>query len=87
MDNVVDQFAYQTSVNIAGHAFKGVLYDQGPPENQYTAGESSSGGGFQQPNLITTGATSTSTRSPHSNYPSPFSAFMPGTQFFQYPKS
>ncbi|KAL3539014.1 hypothetical protein ACH5RR_002380 [Cinchona calisaya] len=91
MDNVVDQFAYQTSVNIGGHAFKGVLYDQGPPDqSQYiAAGESSSGVGsgfHQQPNNLTT---STSTPSPHSNYyPIPFSAFMSsGTQFFQYPKS
>ncbi|XP_027157056.1 protein SHI RELATED SEQUENCE 1 [Coffea eugenioides] len=92
MDNVVDQFAYQTSVNIAGHVFKGVLYDQGP-DNQYNIpGESSSGGGgggggsFQQPNLITQ-TTSTSTPSPHSTYPSPYSAFMPGAHFFPYPKS
>lgn len=85
MDNVLDQFAYRTSVNIAGHVFKGLLYDQGP-ENQYISGESSSGGGgFQQPNLIA--QTSTSTPSARSSYPSPFSAFMPGTQFFPYPKS
>lgn len=100
MDNVVDQLAYQTSVNIGGHIFKGVLYDQGPAADttQYIAGETSSsgggGGGFlqQQPNLITTTTTNiTSAASPSSNYqPSPFSAnFMPpaGTQFFQYPKS
>lgn len=29
-DNVVDQYAYQTSINIGGHVFKGILYDQGP---------------------------------------------------------
>lgn len=25
-----DQLAYQTAVNIGGHVFKGILYDQGP---------------------------------------------------------
>ncbi|KAE8704496.1 Protein SHI RELATED SEQUENCE 3 [Hibiscus syriacus] len=25
-----NQYAYQTAVNIAGHVFKGILYDQGP---------------------------------------------------------
>ncbi|XP_047324968.1 protein SHI RELATED SEQUENCE 1-like [Impatiens glandulifera] len=32
-DNVVEQCAYQTAVNIGGHVFKGVLYDQGPSDN------------------------------------------------------
>ncbi|PWA75396.1 hypothetical protein CTI12_AA238780 [Artemisia annua] len=26
----VDQYAYETSINIGGHLFKGLLYDQGP---------------------------------------------------------
>lgn len=26
----IDQYAYQTAVNIQGHVFKGLLYDQGP---------------------------------------------------------
>ncbi|PPD86169.1 hypothetical protein GOBAR_DD16887 [Gossypium barbadense] len=31
MDEVdEDQLAYQTAVNIGGHVFKGILYDQGP---------------------------------------------------------
>ncbi|XP_016487105.2 protein EXPRESSION OF TERPENOIDS 1-like [Nicotiana tabacum] len=42
-----DQIAYQTAVNIGGHIFKGILYDQGL-ESQYnmnaTTGDSSSGG-------------------------------------------
>ncbi|KAL2460093.1 Protein SHORT INTERNODES [Abeliophyllum distichum] len=79
-DNAEDQYAYQTSVNIEGHVFTGILYDQGPDEN-YVAGESSSGG-FQHPNFVGTGTTSPP------SYPSPFSAFTTGShQFFQYPKS
>lgn len=45
------QYAYQTTVNIGGHLFKGILYDQGP-ENSYMSGgsggsdhQSSSAGG------------------------------------------
>ncbi|KAK9667329.1 hypothetical protein RND81_14G248600 [Saponaria officinalis] len=37
-DNVVEQYAYQTSINIGGHTFKGILYDQGT-----TAGSTSGG--------------------------------------------
>ncbi|KAK4377327.1 hypothetical protein RND71_003623 [Anisodus tanguticus] len=73
VDNVVDQYAYQTSVNIAGHVFKGILYDQGPDESP------SSGFHHQQ---LTTNLTP-----PPTSYPTPFTNFMPGTQFFQYPKS
>lgn len=32
-DDAVDQYAYQTSVKIGGHVFKGILYDQGPEES------------------------------------------------------
>ncbi|KAK6939397.1 hypothetical protein RJ641_028928 [Dillenia turbinata] len=55
IDDPEDQLAYQTAVNIGGHVFKGILYDQGP-EGRYGPGESSSGGGggeAQQFNLIT----------------------------------
>ncbi|XP_047306316.1 protein EXPRESSION OF TERPENOIDS 1-like [Impatiens glandulifera] len=73
VDSTEEQIAYQTAVNIGGHMFKGIVYDQGL-ENRY-GGESSSGGGSggrategvnhhqqQQPlNLITaSGATSSS---------------------------
>ncbi|PPR83937.1 hypothetical protein GOBAR_AA36775 [Gossypium barbadense] len=55
-----DQYAYQTAVNIGGHVFKGILYNQGP-ENGYNmaaaVGESSSGDGIQQLDLITAGPT------------------------------
>ncbi|KAJ8530213.1 hypothetical protein K7X08_037048 [Anisodus acutangulus] len=95
IDNVVDQYAYQTSVKIAGHVFKGILYDQGPDEsprynniNNNMGGESSSSGfRLQQPRNLLTTAVATTTTSPAS-YPNLFSPLnMPGTQFFQYPKS
>lgn len=67
VDEDEDQYAYQTALNIGGHVFKGILYDQGL-ESQYMATESSSGGGsgsttgVQQLNLITpTAATAAST--------------------------
>ncbi|XP_038693397.1 protein SHI RELATED SEQUENCE 3-like isoform X2 [Tripterygium wilfordii] len=37
-----EQYAYQTSVNIGGHVFKGILYDKGPDASHYSLGESSS---------------------------------------------
>ncbi|XP_008805615.2 protein EXPRESSION OF TERPENOIDS 1-like [Phoenix dactylifera] len=30
VDEAEDEYAYQTAVNIGGHMFKGILYDQGP---------------------------------------------------------
>ncbi|XP_055814739.1 protein SHI RELATED SEQUENCE 1 [Solanum dulcamara] len=94
IDNVVDQYAYQTSVKIAGHVFKGILYDQGPDHesprcNNYMVGESSSSGfHLQQPPNLPPTTTTTFPPPPSSTYPNLFSAFsMPGTQFFQYPKS
>uniref|UniRef100_A0A5B6YXI7 Putative Lateral root primordium protein-related n=1 Tax=Davidia involucrata TaxID=16924 RepID=A0A5B6YXI7_DAVIN len=101
-DNAVDQYAYQTAVNIGGHVFKGILYDQGP-EAHYTAGENSSGGGsggLQQLNLITATATTASSASttaavasPAATFldpsicPAPISTFMAGTHFFPHPRS
>ncbi|XP_047320533.1 protein SHI RELATED SEQUENCE 3-like [Impatiens glandulifera] len=32
-DNLVDQCAYETTVDIGGHVFKGLLYDQGPMQD------------------------------------------------------
>ncbi|XP_038706209.1 protein SHORT INTERNODES-like isoform X2 [Tripterygium wilfordii] len=31
-----EKYAYQTSVNIGGHVFRGILYDQGPEASHYT---------------------------------------------------
>ncbi|GMI68177.1 SHI RELATED SEQUENCE 1, STYLISH 1 [Hibiscus trionum] len=69
IEDADDQYAYQTAVNIGGHVFKGILYNQGP-ESSYdmvtpsaaAAGESSSGAGVVQPlNLITAAPTNTAT--------------------------
>ncbi|KAG8383388.1 hypothetical protein BUALT_Bualt04G0007300 [Buddleja alternifolia] len=60
IDDAEDQYAYQTAVNISGHVFKGILYDQGTESQYMAAAETSSGGGsvsgaagVQQLNLIT----------------------------------
>ncbi|KAI3464890.1 hypothetical protein Pfo_021553 [Paulownia fortunei] len=102
VDDAEEHLAYQTAVNIGGHVFKGLLYDQGP-ESRYPGGggESSSGcgGSQQQPlDLIAAAATTSaaaataSTSNPNitmldpSIYPTPLSAFMAGTQFFPPPR-
>ncbi|CAA3022737.1 protein SHI RELATED SEQUENCE 1-like [Olea europaea var. sylvestris] len=90
MDDAEEQYAYQTAVNIGGHVFKGILYDQGA-ESRYP-GESSSGcGESQQPlDLITAAAATTShqgvTMLDPSMYPTPLNSFMAGTQFFPPPR-
>lgn len=95
-DDADEQYAYQTAVNIHGHVFKGLLYDQGVDHRYTSGGESSSGGGGQQLNLITTAATTTADTSkqaagalidPSSLYPAPLNAFIAGTQFFPPPRS
>ncbi|CAI0382966.1 unnamed protein product [Linum tenue] len=62
IDDAEEQTAYQTAVNIGGHVFKGILYDQGPDQHHHHqsryGGESSSGGGGgggQPLHLITAG--------------------------------
>ncbi|KAG6397397.1 hypothetical protein SASPL_143564 [Salvia splendens] len=98
IDDREDQYAYQTAVNISGHVFKGILYDQGTETQYMAAGETSSGGGsVQQHNLIAAAATSTAdtaaaaaSPSPYmdpSLYPAPLNSFMAGTQFFPPPRS
>ncbi|KAF5806666.1 putative transcription factor STY-LRP1 family [Helianthus annuus] len=97
MDEEEVQLAYQTAVSIGGHVFKGILYDHGPEGRYNHPGEGSSSGGGQL-NLITSGTTATATEptgvnpgvgfiDPSSTYPTPFSAFMAGTQFFPPPRS
>ncbi|KAK2392598.1 protein EXPRESSION OF TERPENOIDS [Trifolium repens] len=87
-----DQCAYQTAVNIGGHVFKGILYDQGP-SSLYTAPihEGSSGGVHhhqpQQLDFLTAATTATTTTGisfDPSLYSAPLNAFMAaaGTQFF-----
>ncbi|KAL2346095.1 hypothetical protein Fmac_000095 [Flemingia macrophylla] len=45
MDDAVNEIAYQTCVNIGGHVFSGLLYDQGPEQsyNSNNMGVSSTG--------------------------------------------
>ncbi|OVA06177.1 Protein of unknown function DUF702 [Macleaya cordata] len=107
MDDADEQYAYQTAVNIGGHVFKGILYDQGP-ESHYVPGETSSGGGGGEGggggggggggssgrNFITNtstvqqpSSTAAALLDPSSLYPTPFNAFMAGTQFFPHPRS
>ena len=68
-DESDDQYAYQTAVNIGGHVFKGILYDQGPETNYIPPAETSSGGGGGgsssgvQPLNFITGATDVTTAS------------------------
>ncbi|PKI69988.1 protein SHI RELATED SEQUENCE 1-like [Punica granatum] len=91
-----EQYAYQTAVNISGHVFKGILYDQGPENTpgDVAPGESSSGGGsggVTQPLTLggaaeSGGAEAAPLFDPYSSmYPPPYS--MAGTQFFPHPRS
>lgn len=79
VDDADDQYAYHTAVNIGGHLFKGILYDQGP-EGRYSGGggggggESSSGSGAAQQALnfitgATTSTTAAATTSHHHHQP------------------
>ncbi|KAI7737315.1 hypothetical protein M8C21_031413 [Ambrosia artemisiifolia] len=89
IDETDDQFAYQAAVNIGGHLFKGILYDQGP-ESQYMGGDTSSGGsaGIPQLNLTTAGtspgnSTAAANFIGHSLYPSlGGNDYITSTQFF-----
>ncbi|KAH7853032.1 hypothetical protein Vadar_032359 [Vaccinium darrowii] len=93
-----DQYAYQTSVNIGGHLFKGILLDQGS-ESQYLGGESSSGtasglnliGAAHSANTTAAaaavGSPATTFLDPSSLFPAPLNTFMSGTQFFPHQRS
>ena len=59
MDEGVDQYAYQTSVKIGGHVFKGILYDQGLERSCHTTVDqisSTTSSLFQQPNFVNSSA-------------------------------
>lgn len=83
VDDAEDQFAYQTAVNISGHVFKGILYDQGT-EGQYMPGETSSGGGSVSAgtahhlNLITgtSAAAATATSAPNTSSAAAATSFL-----------
>ncbi|KAI3767954.1 hypothetical protein L2E82_18383 [Cichorium intybus] len=88
IDETDDQFAYQAAVNIGGHLFKGILYDQGPEGQYMGGGDTSSGGsaGIPQLNLTTTSpgnSTAAANFIGHSIYPSlGGNDYMTSTQFF-----
>lgn len=101
VDDADEEFAYQTSVHIAGHVFKGILYDHGPEEGhsggvaRYSAaggGESSGAAHHQQQFSLMSATAATTTGNPStlidpSLFPAPLNAFMAGTQFFPPPRS
>ncbi|KAG6785719.1 hypothetical protein POTOM_007300 [Populus tomentosa] len=92
LDDAEDQLAYQTAVNIGGHVFRGILYDQGPDGRYTSTGGESSSSGAQQLGLITAATTSTTATTtntsnpaagntffdPSSLYPAPLNAFIAG---------
>lgn len=94
MDTPEEQYAYQTAVNIGGHVFKGILYDQGP-DAPYNAGgdlsSSTAADADQNLSLITASTTAApASVNPFdpSLYPNiPLNTFMAGTQFFPPPRS
>lgn len=99
-DDADEEFAYQTSVNISGHVFKGVLYDHGPESRHTTMGaseDSSVGGGAEQFNLVAGSAVAMNpeaavissglTTINPSLYQAPLNAFMAGMQLFPPPRS
>ncbi|KAL5181335.1 Protein SHORT INTERNODES [Glycine soja] len=86
-----EEYAYSTAVNIAGHVFKGILYDYGPEGNtNYMAGAGeSSSTGVGALNLTTGAIVSEPIVDPSSLYTAPLNTFIPGsgTQFFPHPRS
>lgn len=98
MNVAEEQLAYQTTVSIGGHVFKGILYDHGPSggDSSSTAGDGGSSSQHQQLNFITSGTMGAATTTanpnatsvdPSSMLPTPLNAFMVGTQFFPPPRS
>ncbi|OMO75576.1 Zinc finger, lateral root primordium type 1 [Corchorus olitorius] len=93
IDDADDQYAYQTAVNIGGHVFKGILYDQGPEgggHHHRAVGECSSRETHQQqPNhhqfnvaaLTTTATTTTNTSSVAAETLLPFAYASPFNAF------
>ena len=51
MDDTVNEIAYQSSVNIGGHVFSGLLYDQGPEQSFDARGDNSTDPHVQHHNL------------------------------------
>ncbi|XP_048127936.1 protein SHI RELATED SEQUENCE 3 [Rhodamnia argentea] len=95
-DDAAEHYAYQTSVNIGGHVFKGILYDQGPESHYGAAGGESS---CREPATLPANnddnnpavCTLTSSSAPADSiypclYPFPLGASISGTHYI-FPKS
>lgn len=86
LDGPDEQCAYQTAVNIGGHVFKGILYDQGPPSS--TTAPIDHHGSSSEPrhqlHFLTAPIATTGNPFDPSIYSAPLNApFMPrSTQFF-----
>ncbi|KAG5030425.1 hypothetical protein AAZX31_06G008800 [Glycine max] len=87
MDDAVNEIAYQTSVNIGGHVFSGLLYDQGPEYQRGHQGESSTGFVDKQQNNNNNNLDSSGASATHQEYPFPLSSFRPGMPYLTYPRS
>nr|XP_016478369.1 PREDICTED: protein SHI RELATED SEQUENCE 5-like [Nicotiana tabacum]BCT36648.1 SHI RELATED SEQUENCE 5-like protein [Nicotiana tabacum] len=97
VEDAEQHYAYQTAVNIGGHIFKGMLYDQGPDQSRYSSSGGGAGESSSQPLNFIAGATAAASSQqqgvsiamfdPASIYPNhQLSAFMAGTQFFPPPR-
>ncbi|KAL2328998.1 hypothetical protein Fmac_022425 [Flemingia macrophylla] len=74
MDEKVNEIAYQTSVNIGGHVFSGLLYDQGPEQSFNDKGNDMSIDPFDQQRDLHLWSASVHTRDGASSSMPPLSA-------------
>ncbi|KNA06636.1 hypothetical protein SOVF_179220 [Spinacia oleracea] len=93
VDDTEDEYAYQTAVNIGGHVFKGILYDQGPDQPRQGSnptptppnyGGGGGGGGGESSSAARGTTTTTSVGGPTigynldpSFYPLPLNTYLP----------
>ncbi|CAH8390995.1 unnamed protein product [Eruca vesicaria subsp. sativa] len=94
IDDEDEEYAYQTAVNIGGHMFKGILYDQGPSDNPYSSSPAATEASQHHINLLVSTALATTTTTAmtaiNNNNASidPFSSYITtGTPFFPPPRS
>ncbi|XP_027355412.1 protein SHI RELATED SEQUENCE 3 [Abrus precatorius] len=95
MDDTVNEIAYQTSVNIGGHVFSGLLYDQGPEQSFNARGDMDPLDQQHNLNLSSDGASATmaplSAPATHElflppSHPFPLASFRPGMTYLSHPK-
>ncbi|XP_039141544.1 protein SHORT INTERNODES-like [Dioscorea cayenensis subsp. rotundata] len=81
IDDADDELAYQTSISIAGHVFKGILYDQGPDSTPSSSSD-------PNPNPHPHPHPHLGSVNPSSAYsypqPPPLNDFISGNQFFHH---